>query len=236
MTDPQVDNNCTNRLLAALPAAERRRLLRTLEPVSLTAGQVLHEPRQPIPYAYFPCGGLISLLTPLEDDKSVEVGLIGREGMVGLPIFFGGGDAPFRAVVQGTGPAFRLPAKALQKKICRSRPLTDLLLHYADAFLVQVAQTAACRSLHRVARRYCCWLLLAHDRFGSDHLPLTQKLMAMMMAVRLASVTEAAGNLREAGLIRYTRAGIHVLDRPGLEAACCSCYRVIVERFNRLLA
>jgi CRP-like cAMP-binding protein len=235
MAKPPVDNSGTNWLLNALPAAEARRLLRILEPVALTFGQVLHEPGQMIPYVYFPCGGLISLMTPAGEGKSVEVGVIGREGMVGLPTLLGSGDAPFRAVAQSTGMALRLSAGALQKEVRHSSPLADLLMRYADAFLVQVAQSAACRSLHTVASRYCYWLLMAHDRIGSDQLPFNQKFMALMLAVRLASVTEAAGALRTARLIRYTRGGIHILDRPGLEAACCACYRIIKNRFDRLL-
>jgi CRP-like cAMP-binding protein len=236
MVDRAVAEGETNWLLGALPPRESRRLLRQLEPIQLSLGQVLHEPGQPIPYVYFPCGGLISLLTPLANDKSVEVGVVGREGMVGLSVFLGGDHAPFRVVVQGEGQALRLPAEALQEAVRSSRPLVDLLLRYVDAFLVQLAQSAACRSLHSVAKRYCYWLLMAHDRLDSDHLPFTQKFMALMLAVRLASVSEAAAALRRAGLIHYSRGGIRILDRPGLEAACCSCYQVIKDRFDRLLA
>lgn len=230
------DESRKNWLLAALPSPELRRLLRQLEQVSLDVGDVLYEAGQSISYVYFPCSGLVSLLTPAEDGKEVEIGVVGQEGMIGLAAFLSGEKAPFRAMVQGIGKALRLPADALRKEARRSQRLTDVLMRFVDAFLVQMSQSAACRSLHSVPSRYSYWLLMAHDRIGSDYLPFDQKFLAWMLAVRLASVTQAARAIRKAGLIHYTRGGIHILDRPGLEAVSCPCYRIIRDRLDLLLA
>jgi CRP-like cAMP-binding protein len=223
-----------NWALAALPSGEFRKLLPALEPVSLVTRQVLTEPGQAIPHVYFINGGLVSLLSILDDDKVSEVGVVGREGFLGLSVFLGGDMAPFRAVVQGPGPALRMPADVFRKHIRRSPALSAWLMRYADAFLVQVSQLAACRSLHQIVSRYCHWLLLAHDRLESDCLPFTQRLLAMMLSVRLASISETASTLQRAGLIRYSRGDVHIVDRPGLEKTCCACYRIIKERFDHL--
>jgi CRP-like cAMP-binding protein len=223
-----------NRLLAALPPRIYRRLADDLEPASLNHGEVLFEAGQPIRSVYFPDGGLVSILVPLEGERVAEVAVVGREGMVGLPVFLGADAHPHRAVVHATGSALRLPAEAFRAAARRSSPLSELLLRYADAFLVQVSQSAVCNCLHPVPKRYSRWLLMAQDRLGSDRLPLTLKFLALMLTVRLASVSEATSALQRAGLIRYRRGELHIIDRPGLEAASCGCYRLIQDYFARL--
>jgi CRP-like cAMP-binding protein len=164
------------------------------------------------------------------------VAVVGREGVVGVPAFLGATASAHRAIVQAPGPALRLPAEVLRDAVRRRGALADGLLRYADAFLVQVSLSAVCNCLHPVPRRYCRWLLMAHDRVGSDRLPLTQKVLALMLTVRQASVAEATNALESAGLICYRRGELHILDRPGLEAASCGCYRLIQDYFAHLSA
>jgi CRP-like cAMP-binding protein len=235
MANTNVPPETANRLLAALPRRDYQRLAANLEPVTLNQGEVLFEAGQPIRSVYFPNGGLVSILVPVQGHKVVEVAVVGREGMIGLPVFLGVDTHPHRAVVQIPGQALRLPAEAFRTAVRRSPALTERLLRYTDAFFVQVSQSAVCNCLHSVPKRYCRWLLMAQDRIGSDRLPFTQKFLALMLTVRLATVSEATTALQDAGLIRYRRGELHILDRPGLEATCCSCYRTIEDYFARLL-
>jgi CRP-like cAMP-binding protein len=234
MANANVPPQTTNGLLASLPGRAYRRLADDLEPVALNHGETLYEAGEPIRSVYFPDGGLVSVLAPLEGDKVAEIAIIGREGVVGLPVFLGADASPFRTIVQAPGPALRLPAAALRDAARRSAALGEQLLRYADAFLVQVGLSAVCNCLHPVPKRYCRWLLMAHDRVGSDRLPFTQTFLALMLTVRLASVSEATSALEDAGLIRYRRGELHILDRPGLEAAACGCYRLIRDYFTHL--
>lgn len=234
MADANLGPAGGNRLLAALPRRDYRHLAANLESVDLNPGQVLFEAGEPIRFIFFPSGGLVSILVPVEGKKVAEVAVVGREGMVGLPVFLGAGVYPHRGVVQIPGPALRLPAEALQDAVQRSPLLSERLLRYADAFLVQVSQTAVCNCLHPVAKRYCRWLLMAHDRVGSDALPFTQTFLALVLTVRLATVSEATGSLARAGLIHYRRGELRILDRPGLEAAACRCYHLIQDYFAGL--
>ncbi len=223
-----------NWVLSALPDRQYRQLLPGLEPVALRRDEILFEVGEPIPHVYFPCGGLVSILAPLERDKVTEVAVVGKEGVVGLPVCLGGSVSTLRAFVQVPGPALRGRAADFRGRILRSPALTERLLRYAEAFLVQVSQSAVCNCLHPVPQRYCRWLLMAQDRVGSDLLPFTQKFLALMLTVRLATVSEATAGLQRAGLIHYRRGELRILDRPGLEAACCPCYRVITDHFGRL--
>jgi CRP-like cAMP-binding protein len=234
MTDAKVAPGGGNRLLAALPAQDYRHLAGHLEPVVLHPGKVLFEAWEPIRWVHFLDGGLVSILAPLEGEKVTEVAVVGREGMVGLPVFLGADSHPHRGIVQAPGSALRLPAQALPAAVTRSPALGELLLRYADAFLVQVSQSVVCRSLHPLPKRYCRWLLMAHDRLGSDRLPFSQKCPAQLLTVRLAGISEATSSLERAGLIRYRRGELHILDRPGLEAASCGCYRLLHDYFARL--
>lgn len=225
-----------NRILDALPPRLYRKLSPALEAIDLTCGQVLHEAGEVIRHVYFPCGGLVALLTPLSGTRAAEVAVVGREGFVGLSVLLGADISPHRAVVQSPGRALRIEAARLRTAADRSRGLSAHLLRYADAFLVQVSQSAVCNGFHTVQKRYCRWLLLAHDRVEADDLPFTHKSLALMLAVRLASVSEVAGALQRAGLIDYRRGEvrIRVTDRQGLEGSCCDCYRVIKNRFDLL--
>jgi CRP-like cAMP-binding protein len=205
-----------------------------LEPATLNHGEVLFDAGKPIRSVYFPDGGLVSVLVPLEDGRVAEVAVVGREGVVGLPAFLGADTHPHRAVVQAPGTALRLPAAALRTAARSSAALNELLLRYADAFLVQVSQSAVCNCLHSVPKRCSRWLLMAQDRVGSDRLPFTLKFLALMLTVRQASVSEATSALERAGLIRYRRGDLRILDRAGLEAASCGCYRLIEDYFALL--
>lgn len=222
-----------NWVLAALAEQEYERLQPELEPVSLELGDVLHQAGGAIDCVYFLCSGLVCLLAALGEGKEAEVGLVGKEGLVGLPVVLGGGDALYRAVVQHPGQALRITAAALRSRIEAGRTFQNLLMRYADAFLAQVSQSAVCDCHHPIPRRLCRWLLMAHDRLGTQRLPFTQKALALMLTVRLASVSEAISALREEGVIDCRRGHVTILDRQKLEQACCLCYRIIRDRFER---
>ena len=223
-----------NRLLAALSPRVFDRLRPDFEPVPLRFRDVLQEPNGSIPYVYFPSSGVVSVVVaPDGRGGGVEVGLVGREGVIGLPVFLGADSTPARWVVQVPGEALRMAAEDFRVHVAR-RPLHDLLLLYTNAFLVQVSQSVACNALHPVEERLCRWLLTVHTRVGSDQFPLTHHFLGSMLGVRRASVTEAARGLQEEGLIRYGRGRLEVLDRPGLESAACGCHRVAQAELDRL--
>jgi len=230
-----------NRLLALLPAAELERLRADLEPVWLPFGKALHEPGDRMLYVYFPTTAIVSLLHVMEDGGSAEVAVIGNDGMVGIALFTGGETMPNRAAVLSAGHAYRLPGTVFKREFNRfggrrSGALNHLLLRYTQALAIQMAQTAVCNRRHTVSQQLCRWLLLVSDRSPSNELTMTQEFIAGMLGVRREGVTEAAGKLQSAGLIQYNRGHIVVLDRPGLEAHACECYRVVRAEHDRLLS
>jgi CRP-like cAMP-binding protein len=224
-----------NRLLAALPEAELARWLPQLEPVVMPLGKVLYESGSKTSYVYFPTTSIVSLLYVMEDGSSAEIAVVGREGIVGVSLFMGGDSTPSRAVVQSAGNGFRLNAKNLMNEFERSVPVLHLLLRYTQALITQMAQTAVCNRHHSLDQQLCRWLLLSLDRLDSGDLVMTQELIANMLGVRREGVTEAAGRLQQAGLIRYQRGHITVLDRARLEQRSCECYAVVKREYDRLL-
>lgn len=232
-SSPQPDPGA-NWALSCLPRGEHELLFPSLELVPLDHLQILHETGQRIPFVYFPCSGVVSLLCKIEENKFGEVAVVGKEGIVGLPVLFGNDLAPNRAQVQSPGQAWRIRSDLFRAKVRLDSSLAVLLLRYADALCVQITQSALCNCLHPLVKRCCRWLLMAHDRVESEHLPFPQKFLALMLAVRLASVSGAARTLQKAGLISYNRGRIRIHDRKGLEAACCGCYRIIQDRFDAL--
>jgi CRP-like cAMP-binding protein len=224
-----------NRLLARLPEADYRRLLPHLHAVPLAFRQVLHRARTAIEHVYFPARGVCSALTVMSDGAAIEVASVGSEGMVGLSAVFGAGTSPNEVIVQVAGEALRVTAEELRDMAAGDGPLRRRLVLYHDAYQAQVSYSVACNGLHQVAQRCCRWLLMTHDRAGSDALPLTHEFLAIMLGVRRASVTEVLRPLQERGLIATGRGQITVLDRAGLEAASCECYRRAREEYDRLL-
>jgi len=224
-----------NRLLAALPAADYKRLLPALEPISLPLGLVLYESGGTLGYVYFPTDSIVSLLYVMVDGASAEIAVTGCEGLVGISLFMGGDTTPSRAVVQSAGQGYRLDAGSLKKEFDNGGALQHLALRYTQALITQMAQTAVCNRHHSVEQQLCRWLLLSLDRLPSDELNMTQELIANMLGVRREGVTEAAGRLQAAGLIRYSRGHIEVLDRPMLEDRVCECYAVVKKEYDRLL-
>jgi CRP-like cAMP-binding protein len=224
-----------NRLLARLPGEEHARLLPHLEKVSLPYRQILYEPGAAISHVYFPEGGVFSLITPMASSPSVEMATIGNEGMVGLPVFLGADRMPSGAITQISGEALRMSAETFKQQVKRDSPLHDLLQRYTLALFNLVAQSAACNRVHSIEERCGRWLLMTHDRVEADEFSLTQDFLAQMLGVRRPSVSLVASTLQRAGLIRYRRGRITILDRQGLEAAACECYRVIRDEFDRLL-
>ena len=225
-----------NRLLAALPAADRDRLVRQADDVTLDRGDVVYRPNGPIAHVYFPRTGILSLVIDMEDGGTVEVGTIGFEGMVGLPVFHGAERSPTRVYCQ-VPPCVcrRLRADRFRAEVERPGKLRDVINRFAEVTFSLSAQSTACNRLHPVEERLARWLLMTHDRLGGDELNLTQQILAEMLGVRRASVTTAAGVLQTAGLVKYRRGKVTVLDRKGLEAASCECYRVVRAEFDRLL-
>ena len=216
-----------NHLLAAVPRKEYQRLLAGLEPVTLTFGDVLYEPGEPIRHVYFPGISLVSLLTLVDDHLALEVGLVGREGMVGIPLALGVGVSPFRALVQGAGVAMRMKSAPFLKELRQSLHLQHALSRYTHTLMAQVAQTAACNRFHVVQERLARWLLMTRDRVQSNDFPQTQEFLSHMLGVRRVGVTKAAGELQKRKLIEYSRGNIRIVDEQGLEAASCSCYQVV---------
>ena len=214
-----------NGLLAALPRRDYERLLAELELVALTYGEVLYEPGARIRYVYFPNDAIVSLLVVVED-KALEVSLVGREGMVGIPLALGAELAPVRALVQGTGSALRMKTASFREELERCVPLQREIYRYAYAKLLQARQTAACNRFHQVDQRLARWLLMTHDRVRGNRVHLTHEFLADMLGVRRVGVTTAAAELQRRGLIEYHRGDIRILDRRRLETAACACYRV----------
>lgn len=224
-----------NRLLSALPVRTYERICPHLERVSFSLGEVLYEPSGHLDHVYFPTTAIISLLHMMENGSSAEVGMAGREGMIGVALFMGGGTMPNRAVVQSAGRVIRMKAKALQAEFALGGEFQQVLLRYTQAFITQISQTAVCNRLHSVEQQLCRWLLLSHDRIEADELAMTQELIANMLGVRREGVTVAAGRLQDAGAISYARGCIKILDRTKLETMVCECYQVVEIEFNRLL-
>ena len=225
----------TNRLLAGLPPQALRRLRANLKPVPMAAAEVLYRPGEEIRHVYFPTGGVISIVVNMRDGASAEAGMVGREGMLGLWVVLGAGTSPFEAVIQEPSMALRAPADVFAAEVARSAPLRDRLRRYTDAFLTMVSQSAACNRLHTAEQRLCRWLLMTHDRAGADNFLMTQEFLGRMLGVRRMSITAPARKLQTAGLIRYARGRMTVLDRAGLEHAACECYRVVRDRLDILL-
>lgn len=221
-------------LLAALPAAELERLKPHLELIHLPLGDVLCESGGRLPYVYFPTSTIISLHYILENGASSEIAGVGNEGMLGISLFMGGESTPSWATVQTSGYGYRLKAALLLQEFNQGGPVQRLLLRYTQALITQISQTAVCNRHHTIEQQLCRWLLLTLDRLNSEELVMTQELIASMLGVRREGITEAAGKLQQAEIIRYRRGHITVLDRTGLEAHVCECYDVVKKEFDRL--
>ena len=224
-----------NRLLAALPAADYKRLLPHLEFVALPLGASIYEAGSHMKQMFFPTDGIVSMLSVMQNGDSAEIAVIGSEGLVGISLFMGGESTPSRAVVQSAGHAYVLPAKVLTAEFQRGGELQHLLLRFTQALIAQMTQTAACNRHHTVAQQLCRWLLLSLDRLPSNEIIMTQELLANMQGVRRQGITAAASQLQANGLVEYSRGRITVLDRAALEKQVCECYLVVKRESDRLL-
>jgi CRP-like cAMP-binding protein len=222
-------------VLAGLPRSELADILPRMELCSLEHRQMLIEANEPIPYVHFPLSGVVSLVIATVNGASVEVAMIGNEGMVGLPVLFGADTAPIGALVQVPGEALRMSAPAFREQVEVRGPLLRRLQLHAEALFFQAAQSVTCMRHHSVGQRCARWLLTAHDRVGEDAFPLTQDALSQMLGVRRASVSAAAARLQDQGLIRYRRGIMTIIDRAGLERVSCECYRIISAEYERLL-
>ncbi len=224
-----------NQILAALSAAEYQRLVPYLELVELEIKQVLYEVGEPITHVYFPHQAIVSLVSNLEDGSTVEAGIVSNDGMVGLPVIWGGNTTTTTAFVQVADGAIRMKAALLIAEFNRGSELQSLLLRYTQALFTQVTQTAVCNRVHTIEERLARWLLTVSDRMQSDKFPLTQEFIAQMLGCRRSGVTVAAGILSRAGIITYRRGNIAILNREHLEDASCECYSIIKNESTRLL-
>jgi CRP-like cAMP-binding protein len=224
-----------NRLLAKIPAEELDRLRLHLQSTDLAYMQVLSEPGEPITHVYFPTDGVLSMVNEPDDGEIVEFATVGKEGMVGVPVLLGSSTMPSRVIVQVAGSAFRLKASELLEVLKQTPFLQERLMRYVMALLNQIAQGTSCNRLHQVQERCARWLLHTHDRVGGNSFMLTQDFLSQMLGVHRPTVSIAARMLQQAGLIHYVRGQIEVIDREGLEAAACNCYRLITDEYARLL-
>ena len=224
-----------NHILAALPAAELEALVGMLELVPMRLGELLYEPGEKLKYAYFPVTAIVSLHYVMASGASAETAGVGNEGMIGLALFLGGDTTTSSAVVRTAGHAYRMAAQVLKQEFNRAGVWRGLLLRYIHALMTQMSLTVACNRHHSIEQQLCRWLLSTFDRGVTTDLVVTQELIATMLGVRREGVTDAAGNLQRAGLIRYRRGHISVLEIAGLEARACECYAVIKSEMNRLL-
>lgn len=225
----------SNHILSLLPAGDYGRLAAHFQYVELPLGEVLYQPDMPLSHVYFPLSGTVSLTAPMSDGGEIEIGIVGREGMAGLPVFLGTSFTPFKAMVQVSGGAVRVAAGPFIAEAGPGGELHRLLLRYAQSFFVQAAQTAACNRFHVMEERLAKWLLTTRDRAESNELDLTQEFLSTMLGVRRAGVSEAVCELERRGLVAHGRRRITILDGPGLEAASCECYGVIRREYDRLL-
>jgi CRP-like cAMP-binding protein len=216
-----------NSLLAALPRKGYELLRPRLEPVELQFGDLLYHPREAIQHVYFPVDCMVSLLTLADGHLALEVGLVGHEGMLGIPLVLGVMDSPVRALVQGAGMALRMKSAPFLAEFGRNPPLQRAAYRYAYDLMVQVTQTAACNRFHNVDARLARWLLMTRERVRSDRFRLTQEMLGNMLGVLRVAVTKAAGMLQKQGLIGYSRGEIRILDREALEAVACACYQIV---------
>ena len=223
-----------NELVAALAPADLARWLPQLEAVTMPLGHVLYEPGATLSHVYFPTTAIVSLLYVMENGASAEIAGVGKEGLLGISLFMGGDSTPSRAVVQSAGEGFRMAAQDIKKEFKRTAVL-HLLLRYTQALITQMSQTAVCNRHHALDQQLCRWLLLSLDRLQGNELVMTQELIANMLGVRREGVTEGALKLQAAGLIKYSRGHITVLDRRGLEQRTCECYEVVKREYDRLL-
>jgi CRP-like cAMP-binding protein len=224
-----------NRILESLPAEEYERIVPHLEEIRMELGDILSHPDEKIEYVHFPKRGIISVCAVMRDGSQVEVGVVGSEGMCGLPVLFGTDSVPLQSMVQIPDGAVRMKAEAFKLEIAHCPQLRQSLMHYAQAFYIQAAQSAACNRLHPLDGRLARWMLLCQDRMQTDLLPLTHEVMSIMLGVRRAGVSVAANELRKANLINYQRGLIRIVDRSGLEAVTCECYGVVRKAFDRFL-
>lgn len=225
-----------NSLLAVLPDKVYQSLLTHLEPITLSSGEVLYRPGEPICHVYFPTDTLVSLLTLIEGHQALEVGMVGREGMLGIPLVLGVNESPVHAVVQGAGMALRMTTVQFRKEFQHSAQLQREVYRYIYELMIQMTQTAACNRFHRAEARLVRWLLMTRDRVRSNHFHLTQYLLGNMLGVRRVGITNAAGNLRLRKLISYNRGEISILDGDGLEQAACQCYQIVKKMHEVALA
>jgi CRP-like cAMP-binding protein len=233
---PTLHHLAVNRLLTALSREEYARLLPCLERVRLPQGKVLSDAGDLITYAYFPVEGIVSFLSTTEEGETIEVAVVGNEGMVGVPVILRAGVTPYRTVTQTASHAMRMRVDVLKRELSRGGPLQELLLRYTNSFLTQVSQSAVCNRFHKVEARLCRWLLTTHDRLQSNSFELTQEFISEMLGAPRTSVTTAALNLQEAGVIRYRRGQLTVLDERALERATCECYWIIRKETENVLA
>jgi CRP-like cAMP-binding protein len=234
MTQAQAQSQ--NRLLAALPRAEHERLAPDLEPCTLDLSDILYEPPDGIRHVYFPTTAIISFLAELADGSSAEVGLIGGEGLAGVEVILGAERAAKVATVQGAGDALRIRPERLRAAFQEGGALQRYLLRFTHALMMQISASVLCVIRHNIDRRLARWLLMYHDRLGRDEFFITHEFMANMLGIRRAGVSEVAKQLQQAGLIDYDRGHFRILDRAGLEAQVCECYRAVKEEFDRLYA
>lgn len=229
------DDALMNHLLAALPPDEFSRLKPSLEPVSLSLGEVIYESGEELEHIYFPTTAIISLLYIMQNGATAEIGMAGNDGLVGIALYMGGSTTPSRAVVQSAGNAFRMQSRAMNDEFSRGGVFQKILLRYTQSLMTQISQTAVCNRLHSVENQLCRWLLINHDLLRTNKLIMTHDLIANMLGVRREGVSIAAGHLQKKGLIKYVRGTITMLDRDALEQTACECYRVVKDEYDRLL-
>jgi CRP-like cAMP-binding protein len=229
------NSSAKNLVLARLPSADFQRLTAHMRPVSLDFKQILYKHNAPIEYVYFPTRGAASALTIMEDGSAIEVATIGNEGVVGLSVLFAGNTSPNEVIIQIAGDALRMDADVLEHEAEKDSPFRRLLLRYNMAFLKQISQSVACNGLHPIQQRCCRWLLITLDRMESNVVPFTHEFLAIMLGVRRASVSDVLRPLHEQGLVNNSRGAITILDRQGLEALSCECYRKVRDEFDQLL-
>jgi CRP-like cAMP-binding protein len=235
MTSPTIPFPIKNRLLETLTPEESERLTPGMELVHLPQSKIVYFPGDHVRYAYFPNDGMFSLLSTTEDGATVEVSMVGNEGLIGLPVVLQINQMPYEVMIQITSDAVKIRADLIKKEFDQGGNFQKLVLRYTHLLLTQIAQSSVCNHFHSVTKRLSRWLLIAQDRVQSETLTLTQEIIAHMLGIQRTGVTMAAGELQRAGLIRYSRGKIVLLNREELEAASCECYRIVKEEFDRFL-